>query len=614
VLIERIQVEEGFLDGIDIELQPGLNVLIGGRGTGKTSVIELVRFCLGIEGHTVEIDRRAREHALSILEGGRVTVTLNDGGDHVTVSRSSGDKQPRATRRYSAPLIFSQTEIELLGLEHSGRLRMIDDFLADDTSIFQSGISANSGVARSYTAEIRNLAKEVEALEEQIRDLPVLREQLTPVLEEERNFARLSKELLTKQQTMNQATALAAVSSIKQKLLEQLITQTEHWLYATQRAVEAAPRLDAWPDDAASVSLRTRLEAMVNEGKKQLHTTGRHIESVISAAQRALADAEIERGKQAQTLREIRTTVEQLKGGAGAISKKASELRQRIAGLESTQKQIEARLARIKGVRSKRRDVLDQLAALYSSRYLQRKRVAQDLEKRLAPRIKISIAQAADVTHYTEALVVALRGSSIRYNELAPYIAKRISPRELVEAVEDNNIEFIVEAADLNRERVQRIVAQLKESKLEDILLAEIDDEVSLQLLDGSDYKELDYLSTGQRCTVVLPIVLQHRNRTLVVDQPEDHLDNGFIVDTLIKVLRDRRKNSQMLIATHNANIPVLGEAERVLVMGSDGRRGFIQHTGALDDPESVAAITNLMEGGREAFEARARFYKKHVA
>ena len=62
-------------------------------------------------------------------------------------------------------------------------------------------------------------------------------------------------------------------------------------------------------------------------------------------------------------------------------------------------------------------------------------------------------------------------------------------------------------------------------------------------------------------------------------------------------------------MASHNANIPVLGEADCIIRLGSDGRRGFVEHVGQLNDPATVRSITSVMEGGVEAFERRARFY-----
>src|SRR6266849_5667636 len=106
--IERVQVEEGFLDGIDVALSPGLNVIIGARGTGKTSLIELIRFCLDVRGYTTDTDKRSRDHALSVLGSGQVTVTLSDGNARITVTRTANDSAPRASGPFSPPIIMSQ--------------------------------------------------------------------------------------------------------------------------------------------------------------------------------------------------------------------------------------------------------------------------------------------------------------------------------------------------------------------------------------------------------------------------------------------------------------------------------------------------------------------------
>jgi hypothetical protein len=127
--IARVQIEEGFLDGLDLHLVPGLNVLIGARGTGKTSIIELIRFCLGVTGYTSESAKRSRDHALSILGSGQVTVTLVAGSEEITVTRTADDPEPRASSSFTKPIVFSQTEIESVGLQPRGRLQLLDSSL-----------------------------------------------------------------------------------------------------------------------------------------------------------------------------------------------------------------------------------------------------------------------------------------------------------------------------------------------------------------------------------------------------------------------------------------------------------------------------------------------------
>src|SRR5258708_38638310 len=131
--------------------------------------------------------------------------------------------------------------------------------------------------------------------------------------------------------------------------------------------------------------------------------------------------------------------------------------------------------------------------------------------------------------------------------------------------------------------------------------------------MDGSDYKGIDFLSMGQRCTVVLPIILRHTERMIILDQPEDHLDNAFVVGTLVKAIAARSQGAQSIVATHNPNIPVLGDAAQVIHLDSDGTRCFVRSAGSINAPEIVEGITTIMEDGREDFAKRADFYGKNL-
>ncbi|NHF67737.1 ATP-binding protein [Xanthomonas hortorum] len=262
----------------------------------------------------------------------------------------------------------------------------------------------------------------------------------------------------------------------------------------------------------------------------------------------------------------------------------------------------------------KRSQALDILDDIREQRYAERKRIAQSLSSTLGPRIKVSIMKAARTDAYAAALVEALRGSGIRYNDLASQIAENVSPRELVGMAEADDAAQLSEMLSVTIDRASRVLSALRQSGLSRLATVLVDDEVSLELLDGAVYKSIADLSTGQRCTTILPIVLQHSHRLVVVDQPEDHIDNAFIAETLVKAIIGRPAHSQLIVSTHNANIPVLGSARSVIQMGSDGRRGFIEESGVLSTPAIVEAITAVMEGGREAFARRAEFYSENIS
>jgi recombinational DNA repair ATPase RecF len=175
--IERVQIEEGFLDGLDVEFTPGLNVIIGARGTGKTSLIELIRFCLDVKGHTPKTERRSRDHALSVLGSGQVTVIFSDAGRRVTVIRTADDISPRTSGSFSAPIIFSQTEIEAVGIQATGRLKILDGFLENG---YHSDAEEASTVAdvRSLTAEAAVLRRDMDELERQLSELTSIDQQI----------------------------------------------------------------------------------------------------------------------------------------------------------------------------------------------------------------------------------------------------------------------------------------------------------------------------------------------------------------------------------------------------------------------------------------------------
>ncbi len=142
--------------------------------------------------------------------------------------------------------------------------------------------------------------------------------------------------------------------------------------------------------------------------------------------------------------------------------------------------------------------------------------------------------------------------TGLRFNEVAPVIANQMSPREFVDAVENEDIDTLASITGITSARAAKIVERINEQGVDAILTAPVEDGIGLSLLDGTEYKPTEQLSTGQRCTVILPLLLKQHRLSLLVDQPEDHLDNAFIVDTLIKVISQRKKDGQLIFSTHN--------------------------------------------------------------
>ena len=122
--------------------------------------------------------------------------------------------------------------------------------------------------------------------------------------------------------------------------------------------------------------------------------------------------------------------------------------------------------------------------------------------------------------------------------------------------------------------------------------------------------KELKHHSLGQRASALILFVLSQRENDLIlIDQPEDDLDNQTIYEDVIKLIRGLKKNTQFIFATHNANIPVLGDSERVFACNYADDLMTISD-GNIDCSETQQKIVDIMEGGKEAFNRRKEIYQ----
>jgi hypothetical protein len=151
--------------------------------------------------------------------------------------------------------------------------------------------------------------------------------------------------------------------------------------------------------------------------------------------------------------------------------------------------------------------------------------------------------------------------------------------------------------------------------ELDEIIL---DDLPEIRLNDrptdpASTSRPLSELSPGQRCSAILPVLLLSADTPLIIDQPEENLDNRLIRQVIVNILASMKLRRQVIVATHNPNLPVLGDAEQCVVLQASGRDdAVVIAMGDLDSPKVASFITEIMEGGREAFQYRHTVYQSH--
>ena len=135
--------------------------------------------------------------------------------------------------------------------------------------------------------------------------------------------------------------------------------------------------------------------------------------------------------------------------------------------------------------------------------------------------------------------------------------------------------------------------------------------EVLLKMDGVQGLRGMDQLFKGQRATALLLLLLGASDAPLIIDHPEDDLDNNFVYQGVVRRLRELKGKRQIVASTHNANVPVLGDAELIVVLESDGRHGRPAEggIGSLDERSVRSLAENILEGGPAAFNARQHLY-----
>ena len=122
---------------------------------------------------------------------------------------------------------------------------------------------------------------------------------------------------------------------------------------------------------------------------------------------------------------------------------------------------------------------------------------------------------------------------------------------------------------------------------------------------DGRDWSAITQGSQGQRSAALLAFLLAFGDEPLILDQPEDDLDNHLIYELIVRQIRENKRRRQLIIVTHNPNVVVNGDAEMVHAFDFGGGQCRVEERGALQEKKVREEVCRVMEGGREAFSRR---------
>jgi hypothetical protein len=209
---------------------------------------------------------------------------------------------------------------------------------------------------------------------------------------------------------------------------------------------------------------------------------------------------------------------------------------------------------------------------------------------------------------------------SLRKTMLELYEAKIStgSPPEASEGYLTNLQSVLFKGArNVTERQRKRIYSNIDDERIAAIVSAIPRDAINLSYMDEGRAIDFKMASPGQQASALLELLLKQSAGTLIIDQPEDDLDNRVIM-RIVELLRKSKTTRQLIFSTHNSNIVVNGDADKVIALKSaepssnpnvNSPRIQIDCDGAIETPAIQPAITSVMEGGREAFDLRSRKY-----
>lgn len=171
----------------------------------------------------------------------------------------------------------------------------------------------------------------------------------------------------------------------------------------------------------------------------------------------------------------------------------------------------------------------------------------------------------------------------------------------------------------LSSNQTKRVYGNLNDGTVGELLAAVPRDYIYLRYIDDQGRrKPFDKASPGQQASALLELLLQQSAGTLIIDQPEDDLDNRVVMK-IVELIKTSKSRRQLIFTTHNPNIVVNGDADKVIALETNDALPIptadvpeitIDVDGAIETPAIRMAITRIMEGGKDAFELRRRKYR----
>ncbi len=592
--IESLSFQGGKFDGQEIVFSPELNTLVGIRGSGKSSVLEAIRYVLGIP---VQTDKEYKESLVKNIfgSGGKATLSVVDKhGNRYTISRIFGERinilddlgndlNVTPLSLFDGIQYFGQKDLSSSADHESGLLeklvsgrvgKEVDLKDSIDELIIVIGQLLDVGTIPNQIEDATTQKTEIE------HKISIYQEKgVAEKLKKQSGYALDKTKLDFAQNRVNNIlqTLRAAYekNSIVGEIFKGYLSEYNDDLFKEAQKVLSVV-------DGELKSIETSI-CSIEKGKTDLSNIIKKLVERIES----LTDefAEIKREIKDETL-----DVDAFVKLTSELEKAKEKLNQLNKGMTSKTK-IEASFK--KSLRQRNETLLK----MFNAYKVETENINQSQTE-----LRIEIFFKGDREGFKNQLRSDFRGSGISDSKYQTMSEQFADYGALIE-------DWILR----DGEQLRAIVSPTEYGKLDSKLRDQYSELIKHQVQNKVDIYYHDKLlrqhSIGQRASaLILFILTQNDNDIIFIDQPEDDLDNKVIYDEVISTIIKKKPHIQFIFATHNANIPVLGDAERVLVVEFQDTKIDVSQ-GNIDLGITQKQIIDIMEGGKEAFDKRQLIY-----
>jgi chorismate mutase len=612
----------GFLDGVRIRFNESLNVLVGGRGSGKSTVIESLRYAFGLEpvGSTAKTEHDSMVGSRDVLGAGTsVSAIIETRQPHperfivrrtvpnppVVLTEDGSSSALRPHDLVSGLEVYGQRELAELARDKHKLTSILGRYIpdADQDAGDQRRVKRKLQESRTGILQLRS---EIDALDEQLERLPSVKERLKSFQK-----AGIAQRLEEQTKVQREGELLRQAQEATTETTDLPVQLRESWTIDTDFLT---------PDDLSDLPNKTLLEeaattiAALNQSVEDAATS---IETALEVAVAALEDIRSRWDSASQATREALEGILRELQPAGVDAQEYLKLQQQVTRLTPLDTQRKAKVKELGQLETARTALIVEAESLHAGRVRALTAAARKISKSLRDIVRVEITDGDDRSSLTK----VIKQLSGRTDKICAAIesAAMVSVRELAGVCRTGAQRIMELYPDVTQGQADALAEAGEELflKIEEVELP-IGTELQLNIRpEGSSpsWRGLNQLSTGQRATALLLLLLQGGDAPLIIDQPEDDLDNRFVYDSVVPRVRDSKKGRQLLFASHNANIPVLGDADQIIGLTAIDREGAVVGTvdpdgvGSIDQPSVRALVEEVLEGGREAFEMRRYLY-----